>query len=79
MHKLMVVEAVMEFLMPSWWEVQVTVVAVAFVFVAYWFFTLDSEACGVCLDRMSVDGSGGSGDVIDDEDKVIFVIFAILD
>ncbi|CAA2996349.1 BAG-associated GRAM 1-like isoform X1 [Olea europaea subsp. europaea] len=70
MNKLMVVEAVMEFPMPSWWEVQVTVVAVAFVLVAYWFFTLDSEACGGCLDRMSVDGSGGSGDVIDDEDKM---------
>ncbi|KAL2487585.1 C2 domain-containing protein/GRAM domain-containing protein [Forsythia ovata] len=70
MNQLMVVEMAMEFLVPSWWEVQVTVAAVAFVLVAYWFFTLGGEACGGCLDRTLVDGSGGSGDVIDDRDKM---------
>ncbi|CAI9785313.1 unnamed protein product [Fraxinus pennsylvanica] len=51
--------------------------AVAFVLVAYWFFTLDSEACGGCFDQMSVDGSCGSGDVIDDKDKVVNVKYQL--
>ncbi|XP_022849166.1 BAG-associated GRAM protein 1-like isoform X1 [Olea europaea var. sylvestris] len=70
MNHMMVVEAALEFLMPSWWEVQVTFAAVVFVLVAYWFFTLGGEACGGCFDRVSVDSSGGSVDVIDDRDKM---------
>lgn len=71
----MVVETAMEFLVPSWWEVQVTVAAAAFVVVAYWFFSVGGDAGGGGGDdRTFVDGSGGGVDMIEDKDKVISVI-----
>ncbi|KAL2485346.1 C2 domain-containing protein/GRAM domain-containing protein [Abeliophyllum distichum] len=57
-----VVEMATEFAVPSWWEVQVSVAAAAFVVATYWFFTLDGD--GV---RIRVDGNAG---VIDDKDKM---------
>ncbi|KAK6122571.1 hypothetical protein DH2020_043686 [Rehmannia glutinosa] len=60
----------MEFLVPSWWEVQVTLAAAAFVVVAYWFFALGGDGCGGGDDRAFVDGSGGGADMIDDKDKM---------
>ncbi|KAM4113728.1 hypothetical protein ACJW30_04G018300 [Castanea mollissima] len=33
----------MEFLVPSWWEIKVTVAASVFVIVAYWFFTYRTD------------------------------------
>ncbi|KAG8369407.1 hypothetical protein BUALT_Bualt14G0007900 [Buddleja alternifolia] len=61
---MIVVESAMEFLVPSWWEVQVTLAAAAFVVVAYWFFTLGGD------DRTFGDGSGGGVDMMDDKDKM---------
>lgn len=69
----MVVETAMEFLVPSWWEVQVTVAA-AFVVVSYWFFSAGGDAGGGGDDRTFVDGSGGVVDMIEDKDKVISVV-----
>lgn len=70
------VDTAMEFLVPSWWEVQVTAAAAAFIVVAYLFFTLGGDGCG--------GGGGGGGDdrafvngaadMIDDKDKVNSVI-----
>lgn len=70
----MVVDTAMEFLAPSWWEVQVTVAAAAFIVVAYLFFTLGGVGCGGGDDRALVNGSGGAADMIDDKDKVNYVI-----
>lgn len=67
----MVVETAMEFLVPSWWEVQVTVAAAAFVVVAYWFFSAGGDGGH---DRAFVDGAGSGGDAIEDKDKVISAI-----
>ncbi|KAK6146358.1 hypothetical protein DH2020_020227 [Rehmannia glutinosa] len=66
-----VVDTAMEFLVPSWWEVQVTLAAAAFVVVAYWFFALGGDGCGGGDDRAFVDGSGGGADMIDDKDKQV--------
>lgn len=54
--------ALLECLVPSWWEVQVTVVAAAFFVFAYWLFTLGEYA--------GVDDRGSAGDSVDAlEDK----------
>ncbi|KAL1535391.1 BAG-associated GRAM protein 1 [Salvia divinorum] len=66
----MVVETAMEFLLPSWWEVQVTVAAAAFVLVAYWFFSAGADGGGD--DRGLAEGSGGGADMIEDRDKMLF-------
>ncbi|KAL0289935.1 UNVERIFIED_CONTAM: BAG-associated GRAM protein 1 [Sesamum angustifolium] len=68
----MVVDTAMEFLLPSWWEVQVTLAAAVFVLVAYWFFTLGGDGCGCGggYDRAFGDGSGGGADMINDRDKM---------
>nr|XP_027117762.1 BAG-associated GRAM protein 1-like isoform X1 [Coffea arabica] len=64
--------AVMEFLIPSWWEVQVTVAAAAFVVLAYWFLSLGGGAGvggeGNADDRMMV-----GGDEIDEKDKGVSI------
>ncbi|KAK3003230.1 hypothetical protein RJ639_020085 [Escallonia herrerae] len=60
----MIVDVAFDFLLPSWWEVQVTVAATAFVIAAYCFFTYTGDADG----RSPVDESGV--DVIDDKDKM---------
>ncbi|KAL6578179.1 hypothetical protein OROMI_010507 [Orobanche minor] len=51
---MMVVETVIEFFLPSWEGIQVSLTAAAFVAVAYWFLTLD---CDGGDGRMSVDSS----------------------
>lgn len=61
-------ETAIELLLPSWWEVQVTVAAAAFVVLAYWFFSVS----GLAHDRHLADAHGS--DFIDDRDKVIFVL-----
>ncbi|KAK4482629.1 hypothetical protein RD792_009793 [Penstemon davidsonii] len=61
-----VVETVIEFLVPSWWEVQVTVAAAAFVVVSYWFYTFGGGDSGGD-DRTFGDGLA---DAIDDKDKM---------
>jgi hypothetical protein len=35
----MTIETAMEFLLPSWWEIEVSVAASLFVIVVYWLFT----------------------------------------
>ncbi|KAL7619034.1 hypothetical protein Lser_V15G02869 [Lactuca serriola] len=62
-------ETAIEFLLPSWWEVQVTVAAACFVIAAYWFFT-DGGFTGAG-DRSQFDNSSlASGDVVDDKEKI---------
>ncbi|OIT37252.1 PREDICTED: BAG-associated GRAM protein 1-like isoform X1 [Nicotiana attenuata] len=62
----MIVEAALEVLVPSWWEVKVTVAATAFIIFSYWCFALGGgAACGD--DRVSVDDSSG---VVDDKQKM---------
>lgn len=70
----MVVETAMEFLVPSWWEVQVTVAAAAFVVVAYLFFSAGGDGSHGGDDRAFGDGSGSGADMIEDKDKVISAI-----
>nr|GLL32998.1 BAG-associated GRAM protein 1-like isoform X4 [Ipomoea trifida] len=61
--------ALLECLVPSWWEVQVTVAAAAFVILAYWFFFFDADA-NVCDRIASADCSGVAAAVLDEDDKV---------
>ncbi|KAM7464885.1 hypothetical protein LguiB_012447 [Lonicera macranthoides] len=37
--KEMIADKALDFLVPSWWEIQVTIATAAFVIAAYWFFT----------------------------------------
>ncbi|KAL3506846.1 hypothetical protein ACH5RR_032228 [Cinchona calisaya] len=62
---------VLAYLIPSWWEVQVTVAAAAFVVVAYWFFTLGGAGGvdGNVDDRLVV----VDGDEIDEKDKGVSI------
>ncbi|XP_015083492.1 BAG-associated GRAM protein 1-like isoform X1 [Solanum pennellii] len=61
----MIVETALEVLVPSWWEVKVTVAATAFVIISYWFFAAggDANAGG----RVAVDDDSC---VVDDKDKI---------
>ncbi|KAL3828459.1 hypothetical protein ACJIZ3_017261 [Penstemon smallii] len=61
-----VVETVIEFLVPSWWEVQVTVTAAAFVVVSYWFYTFGGGDSGGDVRTFG----DGLADAIDDKDKI---------
>lgn len=66
----MITETSIDFLLPSWWEVEVSVAASVFVIAAYWFFTYDGDAAA--SDRSGFDNSSvGSGDAVDDREKVI--------
>ncbi|KAI5351378.1 PREDICTED: BAG-associated GRAM 1 [Prunus dulcis] len=59
----------LDFLVPSLWEIEVTVAASVFVIFAYWFFTYRGGGGGYA-DRPVVDNSGAFGDAIDDKDKI---------
>ncbi|KAJ7980645.1 BAG-associated GRAM protein 1 [Quillaja saponaria] len=61
----MIDSTVLEFLVPSLWEIQVTVAASIFVILAYWFFTYRSDG-----DRALVDNSASPADATDDKDKM---------
>ncbi|KAL2242387.1 UNVERIFIED_CONTAM: BAG-associated GRAM protein 1 [Sesamum indicum] len=63
---MLVVKTVIEFLLPSWWEVQVTVAATAFVMVACWFFSLGVDCAG---DRGFLDSSAADVEVNDAQEK----------
>ncbi|KAL0322750.1 UNVERIFIED_CONTAM: BAG-associated GRAM protein 1 [Sesamum angustifolium] len=63
---MLVVKTVIEFLLPSWWEVQVTVAATAFVMLACWFFSLGVDCAG---DRGFVDSSAADAEVNDVQEK----------
>ncbi|KAK9288823.1 hypothetical protein L1049_017288 [Liquidambar formosana] len=59
------IDTALDFLVPSWWEVQVTVATAIFVIAAYWFFTYVTEE--VDEGRSLVDDSVN---VLDDQDKM---------
>ncbi|PWA91114.1 C2 domain, GRAM domain protein [Artemisia annua] len=59
-------ETRIDLLLPSWWEVEVTVAAAVFVIGAYWFFTYDG---GVSSGGGGGD-SGVAGDGVDDREKI---------
>ncbi|GER40453.1 C2 domain-containing family protein [Striga asiatica] len=71
MGGMMAVDVALEFLVPSWWELQVALAAAAFLVVAYWFFAVGGgDGCG-SDDRVFSDGPGaGAADTIDDKDKM---------
>ena len=68
----MIETAALDFLVPSWWEIKVTVAAAMFVILSFCFFSWSGGGGG--------DGGGGdravvlenSGDGIDEKDKVSF-------
>lgn len=47
----------LEFLIPSWWEIKVTVAAAVFVVAVYCFLTFDRAGEGDGDDRTLVDGT----------------------
>lgn len=59
-------EAAFDFLVPSWWETEVTVAAALFIIAAYWFFTYDEGGDA----RPAADSPFGFGDASDDRDKM---------
>ncbi|KAK1426397.1 hypothetical protein QVD17_15068 [Tagetes erecta] len=64
----MITETSIDFLLPSWWEVEVSVAASVFVIAAYWFFTYDGDTGAG--DRSGFDNSSVvSGDAVDDREK----------
>ncbi|XP_008391885.1 BAG-associated GRAM protein 1 isoform X3 [Malus sylvestris] len=65
----MMVTVSLDFLVPSLWEIKVTVAASVFVICAYWFFTFRGSGGG-SADRPLSDNSGAFGDAIDDKDKL---------
>lgn len=40
-----IVEAAIDSLIPSWWEIEVTLAAAIFVIIAYWFFSIGDARC----------------------------------
>uniref|UniRef100_A0A1J3CQV0 C2 and GRAM domain-containing protein n=1 Tax=Noccaea caerulescens TaxID=107243 RepID=A0A1J3CQV0_NOCCA len=68
------VQSAVEFLIPSSWEIEVAVVASAFVIASYWLFAYrsdgDDEAGGVGFDRSRLMQNPDSGDPIFDKDKI---------
>lgn len=61
----MISKTAVDFLIPSLWEVQVTVAAAAFVIAAYWFFT------SVAGDKVAVNISLAVDEVNDDKQKIV--------
>lgn len=62
------IEDAVDFLLPSWWEVKVSVATTLFVVAAYWFFT--SNSGNTDDDRSLVDNPGAARDFLDDIDKM---------
>ncbi|KAJ8774837.1 hypothetical protein K2173_017283 [Erythroxylum novogranatense] len=70
-----VVQMAMEFLVPSWREVEVTVAAAVFVIASYWFFAGGAggggRGGGIDGDQTEMqENSGNSGNGIGDKDKI---------
>ncbi|GMH08691.1 hypothetical protein Nepgr_010531 [Nepenthes gracilis] len=64
------IEAALEFLVPSRWEIEVTVAASVFIITAYWYFKIFGDGEIDAADRSLVDNSLASGDAIDDKNKI---------
>ncbi|XVF37577.1 hypothetical protein REPUB_Repub20aG0021300 [Reevesia pubescens] len=60
---------VLEYLVPSWWEIKVAVAASVFVIVSYWFFTFQGGD-GVGGDRSQLTENSGDG-ILDGKDKMV--------
>ncbi|KAG4209882.1 hypothetical protein ERO13_A02G009800v2 [Gossypium hirsutum] len=60
---------VVDYLVPSWWEVKVAVAASVFVIVSYWFFALQGKD-GDGGDRSQVSESSAEG-ILDDKEKIV--------
>lgn len=62
------IEEALHFLVPTWWEVEISVVAAVFVIITYWFFTFGNGE----IDESQATGEGliGAGDLIDDNVKM---------
>ncbi|XP_022722043.1 BAG-associated GRAM protein 1-like isoform X8 [Durio zibethinus] len=65
----MIKTAVVEYLVPSWWEVKVALAASVFVIVSYWFFTFKGGD-GRGGDRSQVLVNSADG-ILDDKDKMV--------
>lgn len=68
------IDTALEFLLPSWWEIKITVVAAAFVIAAYWYFYF--LGAGVefgDIDRSLADNSFGPGVVVENKDEIGFL------
>ncbi|XP_044499501.1 BAG-associated GRAM protein 1-like isoform X2 [Mangifera indica] len=63
---MVMIQTAVEVLVPSWWEVKVTVAASLFMIFAYWFFSNKMDDLG--LDRTSVEIA--STQAMDDEEKI---------
>lgn len=68
---MLVLETLLEFLLPSWSEVQVSVAAAALVLTAFWFLTVTAAAD----DQTLVDTSASVAKLNDDREEVSFVNF----
>ncbi|XAR71071.1 hypothetical protein NMG60_11028168 [Bertholletia excelsa] len=75
----MIITMGFDFVLPSLWEVEVTVAAAAFVIVAYWFFTYGTGGGGAgeadINGRSLISNSVSSGDPIGDRDEVISIYY----
>nr|KJB27828.1 hypothetical protein B456_005G012300 [Gossypium raimondii] len=60
---------VVDYLVPSWWEVKVAVAASVFVIVSYWFFALQGKD-GDGGDRSQVSESSAEG-ILDEKEKIV--------
>ena len=65
------IEEALHFLLPTWWEVEITVAAAVFVIITYWFFTYGNGD----VDENQAIRDGLIGDGIDDKVKVNLVDF----
>ena len=65
------IEEALHFLLPTWWEVEITVAAAVFVIITYWFFTYGNGD----VDENQAIREGLIGDGIDDKVKVNLVDF----
>lgn len=65
----MITETSIDFLLPSLWEVEVTVAASLFVIAAFWFFTYNGQSSS-CNRSIFDNSSNVSGDSVDDREKM---------
>lgn len=70
----MITETSIHFLLPSLWEVEVTVAASLFVIAAFWFFTYNGQSSS-CNRSIFDNSSNVSGDSVDDREKVVIICF----
>ncbi|CAL1404723.1 unnamed protein product [Linum trigynum] len=73
MTMVMVMEAALVFLVPSWWEIKVTLAAATFLISAYWFFALGGgfDGDGPRGGMQSVENLGNGGDGFESSDKIL--------